>query len=154
MSDRTYPDRPWSGVGVVGWRGGDVLLIQRGKEPMRGSWSIPGGSHDLGETVREAAVREVLEETGVEISLGPIIDVIDTVRRDEEGRVRTHYTLVDFAATWVAGEPVAGDDAMAAEFVPYQAALERLTWSETARVIQESRALLGLDAASTGNNVS
>ncbi len=145
MSDRTYPDRPWSGVGVVVWKGGDVLLIQRGKEPMRGSWSIPGGSHDLGETVREAAVREVMEETGVTIRLGPIIDVIDTVRRDGEDRIVTHFTLVDFAATWVSGEPVAGDDAMNAEWVPFDEALDRLTWSETARVIRESRTLLEMD---------
>jgi 8-oxo-dGTP diphosphatase len=144
MSDRTYPNRPWSGVGVVVWKGGHVLLIQRGKEPMRGSWSIPGGAHDLGETVREAAVRDVRAETGVEIVLGPIIDVIDTVRRDADDRIRTHYTLVDFAATWVSGEPVAGDDAMHAEFVPYEEALARLTWSETARIIRESRLLLGL----------
>ena len=145
MNDRTYPSRPWAGVGVVVWKGDHVLLIQRGKEPMRGSWSIPGGGHDLGETAREAAVREVMEETGISIDLGPIIDVIDTIRRDDDDRIRTHYTLVDFAGTWVAGEPVAGDDAMAAEFVPYEEALARLTWSETARVIRESRALLGLD---------
>ena len=129
---------------MVVWKDDHVLLIQRGKEPMRGSWSIPGGSHDIGETVREAAVREVMEETGVTIALGPIIDVIDTVRRDDDGRIRTHYTLVDFAAIWVSGEPVAGDDAMNAEFVPFEDALARLTWSETARVIRESRRLLGL----------
>ena len=144
MSDRSYPSRPWSGVGVVVWKGDHVLLIQRGKEPMRGSWSIPGGSHDIGETVREAAVREVMEETGVTIKLGPVIDVIDTIRRDDKGGVATHYTLIDFVATWISGEAVAGDDAMDAEFVPYEAALERLTWSETARVIRESRALLEL----------
>ncbi len=129
---------------MVVWKGDHVLLIQRGKEPMRGSWSIPGGSHDIGETVREAAVREVMEETGVQIDLGPIIDVIDSIRRDDDGRIRTHYTLVDFAATWVSGDPVAGDDAMNAEFVPFEDALARLTWSETARVIRESRRLLGL----------
>ncbi len=143
MSDRTYPSRPWGGVGVVVWKGDHVLLIQRGKEPMRGTWSIPGGSHDLGETVREAAVREVREETGVEIALGPIIDVIDTVRRDADGRIQTHYTLVDFAATWVSGDAVAGDDAMNAEFVLFEEALARLTWSETARIIRESRRLVG-----------
>lgn len=150
MSDRTYPTRPWSGVGVVVWKGDHVLLIQRGKEPMRGCWSIPGGSHDLGETVREAAVREVMEETGVAIDLGPIVDVIDTVRRDGDGRIHTHYTLVDFAATWVSGEPVPADDAMNAEFVPFDQALGRLTWSETARIIRESRRLLGLDRTETG----
>lgn len=143
MSDRTYPTRPWSGVGVVVWKGDHVLLIQRGKEPMRGSWSIPGGSHDLGETVREAAIREVMEETSVEIELGPIIDVIDTIRRDAAGEIVTHFTLTDFAATWRSGDPVAGDDAMHADWVPFAEALTRLTWSETARVIRESRTLLG-----------
>lgn len=150
MSDRTYPSRPWSGVGVVVWKGDHVLLIQRGKEPMRGSWSIPGGSHDLGETVREAAVREVMEETGVEIALGPIIDVIDTIRRDANGDIVMHYTLTDFAATWVAGEPVGGDDAMHAEWVHFEEAQARITWGETVRVIQESRALLGLVQAKAG----
>ncbi|MCA8926838.1 MAG: NUDIX hydrolase [Alphaproteobacteria bacterium] len=145
MSDRTYPSRPWSAVGVVVWKGDHVLLIQRGKEPRRGEWSIPGGSHDLGETVREAAVREVMEETGVTIRLGPIVDVIDTIRRDSAGRILIHFTLTDFAATWVAGDAVAGDDAMNAEFVPFEDALRRLNWSETARVIRESRRLLGLD---------
>jgi 8-oxo-dGTP diphosphatase len=145
MSDRTYPTRPWSAVGVVVWKGDLVLLIQRGKEPRKGEWSIPGGSHDVGETVREAAVREVMEETGVRIALGPIIDVIDTIRRDPAGRVVTHFTLTDFAATWIDGEPVAGDDAMHAEWVPFPVALTRLSWSETARVIRESRRLLGLD---------
>jgi 8-oxo-dGTP diphosphatase len=142
--DRTYPDRPWCCVGVVVWKGDHVLLIQRGKEPRKGEWSIPGGSHELGETVREAAAREVLEETGIKVNLGPIVDVIDAVRRDASGRVATHYMLVDFAATWVAGEPIAGDDAMAAEWVPFEEALARLNWSETARVLRESRRLLGL----------
>lgn len=145
MNDRLYPTRPWSAVGVVVWKGDHVLLIQRGKEPRRGEWSIPGGSHDVGETVREAAVREVMEETGVTIRLGPIIDVIDTIRRDADGRIVTHFTLTDFAATWLAGEPVAGDDAMNAEWVPFAETFERLRWSETARVIRESRRLLGLD---------
>ena len=145
MSDRLYPSRPWSAVGVVVWKDDQVLLIQRGKEPRRGEWSIPGGSHEVGETVREAAVREVMEETGVTIRLGPIIDVIDTIRHDADGRVLTHFTLTDFAAIWLAGEPVGGDDAMHAEFLPYEAALDRLNWSETARVIRESRRLLGLE---------
>jgi 8-oxo-dGTP diphosphatase len=142
--DRTYPNRPWSGVGVVVWKGDHVLLIQRGKEPRRGEWSIPGGSHDLGETIREAAAREVMEETGITITLGPIIDVIDTVRHDAEGRVFMHYTLVDFAATWFSGDPIAGDDAMNAEWVLYHDALARINWAETGRMIRESRVLLGL----------
>jgi len=130
---------------VVVWKGDHVLLIQRGKEPRKGEWSIPGGSHELGENIREAATREVLEETGVQIELGPIVDVIDAIRHDGEGRVAAHYTLVDFVATWAEGEPVAGDDAMAAEWVPVDEALTRLNWSETARVIRQSRELLAVD---------
>jgi 8-oxo-dGTP diphosphatase len=139
--DRTYPSRPWSAVGVVVWKGDHVLLVQRGKAPRRGEWSIPGGAHEVGETVREAAVREVMEETGLQIRLGVIIDVIDAIRRDGEGRIATHFTLTDFVATWVAGEPVAADDVMAAEWVAFEDAIGRLAWSETARVIRESRAL-------------
>ena len=142
--DRAYPARPWSGVGVVVWKGDCVLLVQRGKQPRRGEWSIPGGSHELGESVREAAVREGMEETGVTICLGPIIDVIDTIHRDAVGRIVTHFTLTDFAATWVAGEPVAGDDAMNAVWVSHDAALERVVWAETKRMIRESRRLLAL----------
>ena len=103
---REYPDRPMVGVGVVVWRGPELLLIQRGKPPRKGAWSLPGGMQELGETVRETAVREVREETGLEIDLTHLIDVVDTITRDEDGRVRMQYTLVDFAAEWRAGEPV------------------------------------------------
>ena len=72
---REYPDRPFVGVGVVVWRGDNVLLIQRGKPPRIGAWSLPGGAQELGETVRETAVREVREETGVEIDVTHLIDV-------------------------------------------------------------------------------
>ena len=99
------PERPVVGVGVVVWKGARLLLIRRGKSPMRGRWSLPGGRQELGETVRETAVREVREETGVEIRLGALIDVVDTIRRDESGAVDLQYTLVDFDADWIAGEP-------------------------------------------------
>ena len=100
---REYPDRPFVGVGVVVWRGDNVLLIQRGKPPRIGAWSLPGGAQELGETVRETAVREVREETGVEIDVTHLIDVVDTITRDKDGRVRLQYTLVDFAAEWRLG---------------------------------------------------
>jgi ADP-ribose pyrophosphatase YjhB (NUDIX family) len=137
---REYPDRPFVGVGVVVWRGDDVLLIERGKGPVRGNWSLPGGKQELGETVRETAHREIKEETGLDIDIVGLLDVVDLVRRDDEGRVRFHYTLVDFTATWRAGEAVAGDDAAAVAWVPC-ADLDRYElWDETVRVIRLSAA--------------
>ena len=140
--DRHYPDRPFVGVGVVVLRGGEVLLIQRGKPPRRGEWSLPGGMQELGETVREAGLREVLEETGIEIEIVGLVDVFDAVRHDAEGRVRTHYTLVDFAARWRSGEARPGDDAMAVRWVPLDEVASLGLWSETVRAIRQAAALV------------
>lgn len=140
--DRHYPDRPFVGVGVVVLRGEEVLLIQRGKPPRQGEWSLPGGMQELGETVREAGVREVMEETGVEIEIVGLIDVFDAVRRDDAGRVHTHYTLVDFAARWRSGEARPGDDAMAARWVPLAELPSLGLWSETVRAIRQATTLL------------
>ena len=134
--DRHYPDRPFVGVGVVVLRGEEVLLIQRGKQPRRGQWSLPGGVQELGETVHEAGSREVMEEAGVEIEIIGLVDVIDAIRRDGEGLIETHYTLVDLAALWRAGEARAGDDAMAVRWVPVADVPGLGLWSETVRVIQ------------------
>ena len=108
---RTYTDKPLAGVGVVVIRGDKVLLIQRGKPPREGQWSIPGGMQHLGETVRGAAIREAREETGLAVEIGGLLDVIDLIETDDEGRTRRHYTLIDFWGTSAGGEPVAGDDA-------------------------------------------
>ena len=97
---REYPDYPMVGVGVVVWKDETVLLIQRGKPPRAGAWSLPGGRQELGETTREAGVREVLEETGIKIEIKDLIDVVDTINRDDSGRVRMQYTLVDYWAEW------------------------------------------------------
>lgn len=138
--DRRYPKRPMAGVGVVVLRGDDVLLIRRGKQPRLGEWSMPGGLQELGETSREAARREVLEETGIDARIGPVIDVIDILRHDTTAAVETHYTLIDFVADWVAGEPIAGDDAMHAEFVPLAGIDDLGMWAETVRVIRQAAA--------------
>ena len=133
--------RPVVGVGVVVLRGDNVLLIRRGRAPRLGDWSIPGGKQELGEGVREAALREVLEETGCGIRLIGLIDVVDGIRRDGDGRVVSHYTLVDFAAEWVRGEPVAGDDAAEARWVPLDGLGPYRLWRETTRIISEAVAL-------------
>ena len=132
---RDYPDRPFAGVGVVVVRGGRVLLVRRAKPPRMGQWSLPGGVQELGETVHEAGRREVMEETGVEIEIIGLVDVIDAIRHDGEDRIETHYTLVDLAALWRAGEARAGDDAMGVRWVPVADVPGLGLWSETTRVI-------------------
>ena len=141
MSGREYPERPICGVGVVCFRGDRVLLIRRAKPSAYSDWSIPGGGQELGETTRDAALRELAEETGVEARLLGLVDVVDAVHRDDAGRVRYHYTLVDFAAEWVAGDPVAGDDAAEAEWVALSEIDRRGLWAETVRVIRKAEAL-------------
>lgn len=139
--NRRYPDRPIVGVGVVVLRGEEVLLIQRGKPPRIGQWSLPGGMQELGETVREAGRREVMEEANVEIEILGLIDVIDSIRRDGEDGVEFHYTLVDLAAEWRAGEARAGGDAMGARWVPLAEVDGLGLWSETVRMIREAAAM-------------
>ncbi|MFN3354377.1 MAG: NUDIX hydrolase [Brevundimonas sp.] len=123
---------PVPAVGVVCLRGDEVLLIRRGRPPRLGEWSLPGGRIEPGEGVREAALRELREETGVEAELIGLIDVVDGVF-PEAGR---HYVLIDYAARWVGGEPVAGDDATEAAFYPLSTVDALVAWSETVRVIR------------------
>src|SRR6478735_351756 len=128
---REYPNRPYVGVGVVVWRADRVLLIRRGKPPRIGEWSLPGGAQHVGETVAEAGHREVLEETGVTIDIGQVVAVVDMIDRDQLGGVRYHYTLVDLQAEWLSGDPVAGDDAQEAVFVPLDTLDHIELWTET-----------------------
>ena len=138
MSSREYPDKPVCGVGVVCLKDDQVLLVKRAKPPITWQWSIPGGGQELGETTRDAALRELKEETGVDAELIGLIDVIDTVREDEEGRIQFHYTLVDFAAIWTSGEPLADDDVSDAQWVHLSDLENKGLWSETIRVIREA----------------
>lgn len=92
-------------------RDGEVLLVKRKHEPGKGLWSIPGGLVELGERLRDAVKREILEETGMEVEVGELLDVVDNIVRDEEGRVRFHYVLVDFLAEPLGGSPAASGDA-------------------------------------------
>lgn len=138
MSSREYPDRPICGVGVVCFKDDQVLIVKRAKPPITWEWSIPGGGQELGETTRDAALRELKEETAIDARLIGLIDVIDSVRRDDDDKIQFHYTLVDFAAEWVAGEPVADDDVSDAKWTPL-AGIETLgLWSETIRVIRDA----------------
>lgn len=136
---REYPLQPLIGLGAIVWKEGRVLMVQRGRPPRAGIWSLPGGLQLLGETVADGIRREIAEEAGIEIDLLGLVEVIDSVHRDADGRVLYHYTIIDYAARWTAGEAAAGDDAAAVAWVD-PAELHRLeTWEETLRVIEKSR---------------
>ena len=141
---RSYPNRPIVGVGAVVFRDDRVLLIKRGKPPRMGDWSLPGGMQEIGETVFEAAAREVREETGVMISDIALIDVVDSITRDDDARVQFHYTLVDVVAKWRSGEPAGGSDAMHAEFMSFDEVSKIVLWRETHRIIAKAREMCGL----------
>jgi len=108
---RRYPERPIVGVLAVVMRGDRALVVRRANPPLSGRWGFPGGVLELGETVAQGAMRELFEETGVTAEAAGPLTVIDTIDRDEEGRVRYHYTLVAVIGRWQSGKGVPGDDA-------------------------------------------
>jgi len=138
-----YPNRPLVGVGVVVIKDGRVLLIRRGKPPRAGAWSLPGGRQRLGETVRAAARRELREETGVEAAVTELLDVVDSITRDDGGAIAYHYTLVDFLAEWRAGEVRAGGDAAEAIWAGVEDLDPFEFWDETLRLIRLGLARCG-----------
>lgn len=147
-SRREYPDRPIVGVGAVVIRDGQVLLVQRAQEPLSGKWTLPGGAVELGETLEEAVVRELREETGLEVRVLELVEAFERIARDESDRPRYHYVLLDYLCVPVSGDLLAGSDVSAAvwarpeEFARYQV-------SEKARTIcEKGLALLRRHASS------
>jgi len=134
---------PSAAVGIVCLKGREVLLIRRGRPPLKGAWSLPGGRIEWGERAVDAALRELREETGVEAELLGLLDVVDGLFAGADGQVAAHYVLIDFAAAWTAGEPQAGDDAAAAVFYPLDRLDELGLWAETVRIIRLAEARYG-----------
>jgi 8-oxo-dGTP diphosphatase len=114
---REYPAHPVVGVGAVIVRDGKALIVKRAHEPRKGEWSLPGGHLHLGESLEDAARREVKEETGLEVELGPIIETFDRVHRDGDGRIRYHFVIIDYVCWSDGGEAMAGSDAEAVAWV-------------------------------------
>ncbi len=139
MSDREYPQRPIVGLGAVVISPQGVLLIKRGKPPRMGAWSLPGGAQDLGETVNEGIIREVKEETGLNVKVLKIIDVVDSISRDLDGRAKYHYTLVDACTVVIGGFLQAGSDAIDARWFSMTEIEDLNLWSETNRIIKEAK---------------
>ncbi|MBI1406325.1 MAG: NUDIX domain-containing protein [Caulobacter sp.] len=137
----TQPAKPVATVGVVCLRGEEVLLIKRGNPPRQGQWSLPGGRLEWGETLAQGALRELAEETGVSAEILGLIDAVDGIFTSRTtGETTRHYVMIDFAARWLAGEPVAGDDAAEARFFSLPEGLAVVEWEETRRVIREAAA--------------
>ncbi len=130
-------------IGVVCVRADTVLLIRRGQAPRRGEWSLPGGRIEPGETAHAAALRELAEETSVEAQLAGLIDVVDAIFENRTGDLITrHYVLIEYAARWIAGDPVAGDDADEARFVALNQLADYDLWDETLRIIYAGAAMV------------
>ena len=108
---REYPAHPVVGVGAVVVRDGKALIIKRAHEPRKGEWSLPGGLLELGESLQDAARREIKEETSLDVEVGPMIETFDRVHRDDQGRIRYHFVIVDFVCWPNGGEAVPGSDA-------------------------------------------
>lgn len=142
LDDRSFLPRPLIGVGAVVWHKDHVLLIQRGKEPHAGSWSLPGGAQELGETVREAVCREVLEETGVKISSPILVDTIDMISKTEDDKIEYHYTLIDFVAVALNPDITLGGDAADAKWVNVKDVTRYDLWNKTVEMIAKSRDVL------------
>src|SRR6516165_8216415 len=107
---RDYPEHPFIGIGAVIVRGDKALLVRRATEPLKDEWSVPGGILELGEKLRVGAAREALEETGLTVEVGEVLDVFDSIFPDADGRTQYHFVLIDFLCRPLAGEAKAGSD--------------------------------------------
>jgi 8-oxo-dGTP diphosphatase len=137
---------PVPAVGVVCFNAfGEVLLIRRGTPPRLGEWSIPGGRLEWGETLRDAALRELREETGVEAQIVGLIDVVDGIFTSRTtGDTTRHYVLIDYVAHHLSGNPIAGDDAAEAKFVAKDELHAYNLWDKTLQIIEAGRHQIGL----------
>ncbi|MBI5522070.1 MAG: NUDIX hydrolase [Desulfarculus sp.] len=138
---RRYPDRPVLGVGAVVLSGGQVLLVQRGHPPSQGLWSLPGGAVELGENLTQAVAREVREETGLTVEVGPLVGVFERLLKDAQGRLEYHYILLDYLCQAEMRPPQAGDDAAAARWVALGDLDQAGLTPDTIQVIRRAAAL-------------
>jgi 8-oxo-dGTP diphosphatase len=133
--DRHYPSRPFAAVGVVVWKGDEILVIKRTRPPRKDQWGLIGGAVELGETHFEAAKREVKEETGIEAEPFAVITAIDSVSRDAQGKVEFHYSVVEINARYTGGELKPGDEALEAHWISPVELKKYEVWDQMHRVV-------------------
>jgi 8-oxo-dGTP diphosphatase len=138
---REYPLQPRVAVGVVVVRNSTVLLVRRGQEPSKGLWSVPGGLVELAETVEDAARREVAEETGISIKIKRLLDVADNIVRDDQGKIRFHYVLIDFFAQPLTSSVKPQSDASEARWVKFNELSNYTLTKGAAKLIQKINAM-------------
>jgi 8-oxo-dGTP diphosphatase len=145
MSDdpRRHPKRPIVGVGAVVFDEDRVLLVRRGREPLKGEWSLPGGAVEVGESLETAVAREVLEETALQVEVGPVIEVLDRIHHAADGRVEYHFVIVDYLCRVRGGLVKSGTDAADARWVPLTD-LPSYHLTTTAQAVIEKGRLLAL----------
>jgi 8-oxo-dGTP diphosphatase len=117
-SSRRYPERPILGIGAIVVNEDKVLLIERGHDPLKGEWSLPGGAVEVGEHLEDAVRREVLEETGLDVEPVSVVEIFERIMPDRDGRAEYHYVLVDYLCKLLGGELQAASDVSRAEWVP------------------------------------
>lgn len=147
MTDsRRHPLRPIVGVGGVALDGDRVLLVRRAHPPLAGEWTLPGGGVEVGETLEAAVAREMREETGLEVAVGPVLEVVERIHLDEAGRVEYHFVIIDYLCSVTGGTLQAATDAAEARWVA-EGDLEALRVSETARQVIAKAFALGVRPA-------
>jgi ADP-ribose pyrophosphatase YjhB (NUDIX family) len=139
---REYPARPIIGIGIAVLHRDTVLLIRRGRPPAHGAWSLPGGAQKTGETVEQAARRELAEETGLSVGDLHFAGFVDSIHPDPGGAVRYHYTILDFCCRYAGGQAKAGGDATDIVWADRSRLDDYDVWSETRRIIAASTAIL------------
>ena len=137
----TSLQRPVVGVGAIVWKNDHVLLIQRGKAPGYGRWSIPGGHLEFGETCPDGALRELKEETGISAEHIGLVDVYDALPKKGAFDGHGHFVLINYCMRWLSGEPIAASDVMKAEWVTLTTMKSRGLWQETEQAIIKSQSL-------------
>ena len=140
--DRRYPARPYLGIGALIFEGKNILLVERGKDPLRGYWSLPGGILETGEKLEEGIRREVLEETGLEIEPVSFFEIFERIIPDAEGRPEYHYVLIDYLCRVTGGALAPASDARRAAWVPQQNLRDYLLTEGTLAVIERAFAKL------------